>query len=136
VERGCKEKAARFLPADFWAKKRGTAGVVFRSMDSLSGFLCGSCCGQGCLLGFLICRELLLRRLQGESIADKELSVLLAREQLVPRGARHDVRRSPRNQPPACLAKRPEYSKNPMAVVAAKLAELVALWLYRRGGLR
>ena len=84
MERGCKEKAARFLPADFWAKKRGTAGVVFRSMDSLSGFLCGSCCGQGCLLGFLICRELLLRRLQGESIADNELSVLLAREQLVP----------------------------------------------------
>ena len=53
-------------------------------MDNLSGFLCSFCCGWWCLLGFLICRELLLRRLQGESIADKELSVLLAREQLVP----------------------------------------------------
>jgi hypothetical protein len=96
-------------------------------MDNLSGFLCSFCCGWWCLLGFLICRELLLRRLQGESIADKELSVLLAREQLVPRSAQHDVRRSPRNQPPARLAIRPEYSKNLRAVVAAKLAQLVAL---------
>jgi hypothetical protein len=32
----------------------------------------------------MLCLELLLRRLQEESIADKELSVLRAREQLVP----------------------------------------------------
>jgi hypothetical protein len=32
----------------------------------------------------MLCRELLLRPLQGESIADEEPSVLRAREQLVP----------------------------------------------------
>lgn len=34
--------------------------------------------------GRMLCLELLLRRLQEESIADKEPSVLRAREQLVP----------------------------------------------------
>ena len=69
----------------------------------------------------------LLRRLQGESIADKELSVLLAREQLVPvvHGTTYEALReiSP------LLASRNGLNtqENPMAVVAAKLAELVAL---------
>jgi hypothetical protein len=96
-------------------------------MDNLSAFLCGFCCGRWCLLGLLLCRELLLRRLQGESIADKELSVLLAREQLVPvaHGTTYDALReiSP------LLASRNGLNtqENPMAVVAAKLAELVAL---------
>lgn len=40
----------------------------------------------------------LLERLKAEagSIADKELSVLLARDQLIPRCAQHDVGSSPR----------------------------------------
>lgn len=69
----------------------------------------------------------LLRRLQGESIADKELSVLLAREQLVPvvHGTTYEALReiSP------LLASRNGLNtqENTMAVVAAKLAELVAL---------
>ena len=69
----------------------------------------------------------LLRRVQGESIADKELSVLLAREQLVPvvHGTTYEALReiSP------LLASRNGLNtqENTMAVVAAKLAELVAL---------
>ena len=68
----------------------------------------------------------LLRRLQGESIADKELSVLLARDQLVPivHGTTYEALRdvSP------MLASRTGLStaENTMAQVAAKLAELVA----------
>ena len=69
----------------------------------------------------------LLPRLRGESIADKELSVLLARDQLVPivHGTTYEALRdvSP------MLASRTGLStaENPMATVAAKLAELVAL---------
>ena len=71
----------------------------------------------------------LLRRLQGESIANKELSVLLAREQLVPvvHGTTYEALReiSP------LLASRNGLNtiENAMADVAAKLAELVALAL-------
>jgi len=69
----------------------------------------------------------LLQRLKGESIADKELSVLLARNQLVPivHGTTYEALRdvSP------MLASRTGLStaENPMADVATKLAELAAL---------
>ena len=77
-------------------------------------------------VGIVLVTPALLRRLQGESIADKELSVLLARDQLVPimHGTTYEALRdvSP------MLASRSGLStgENPMPDVAAKLAELVA----------
>jgi hypothetical protein len=77
--------------------------------------------------GIVLVTPALLRRLQGESIADKELSVLLAREQLVPvvHGTTYEALReiSP------LLASRNGLNtqENTMAVVAAKLAELVTI---------
>ena len=78
-------------------------------------------------VGIVLVTPALLRRLRGESIADKELSVLLAREQLVPvvHGTTYEALReiSP------LLASRNGLNtqENSMADVAAKLAELVAL---------
>jgi hypothetical protein len=78
-------------------------------------------------VGIVLVTPALLRRLQGESIADKELSVLLARDQLVPivHGTTYEALRdvSP------MLASRTGLStaENPMVDVAAKLAELVRL---------
>src|SRR5258708_3083485 len=78
-------------------------------------------------VGIVLVTPALLRRLRGESIADKELSVLLAREQLVPvvHGTTYDALReiSP------LLASRNGLNtqENTMAVVAAKLAALVAV---------
>jgi hypothetical protein len=77
--------------------------------------------------GIVLVTPALLRRLQGESIADKELSVLLARDQLVPivHGTTYEALRdvSP------LLASRTGLStaENPMADVVAKLAELVTV---------
>ena len=69
----------------------------------------------------------LLRRLQGESIADKELSALLARDLLVP--IVHNTTYEALREVSPLLASRTGLStaENPMADVAAKLAELVAL---------
>jgi hypothetical protein len=78
-------------------------------------------------VGIVLVTPALLLRLQGESIADKELSVLLARDQLIPivHGTTYEALRdvSP------MLASRSGLStiENPMTVVASKLAELVAL---------
>ncbi|HWR36827.1 MAG TPA: toll/interleukin-1 receptor domain-containing protein [Clostridia bacterium] len=78
-------------------------------------------------VGIVLVTPALLLRLQGESIADKELSVLLARDQLVPvvHGTTYEALRdvSP------MLASRSGLStaENPMAIVASKLAELVAV---------
>jgi hypothetical protein len=77
-------------------------------------------------VGLVLVTPALLNRLKGESIADKELSVLLARDQLVPivHGTTYEALRdiSP------LLASRTGLStaENPMADVATKLAELVA----------
>jgi hypothetical protein len=77
--------------------------------------------------GIVLVTPALLRRLQGESIADKELSVLLARDQLVPvvHGTTYEALReiSP------LLASRNglNTSEDTMAVVAAKLKELVTI---------
>ena len=69
----------------------------------------------------------LLRRLPAEGIADKELSALLARERLVPivHGTTYEALR----EVSPLLASRSGLStaENPMADVAAKLAEPVAL---------
>lgn len=78
-------------------------------------------------VGIVLVTPALLRRLKGEGIADKELSVLLARDLLVPivHGTTYEALRdvSP------MLGSRSGLSTadNPMANVAAKLAELVAL---------
>ena len=72
----------------------------------------------------------LLRRLQAEGIADKELSALLARDQLVP--IVHETTYEALREISPLLGSRTGLStaEDPMAHVAAKLAELVAVSLY------
>lgn len=78
-------------------------------------------------VGIVLVTPSLLRRVQGEGIADKELSALLARDLLVPivHGTTYEALRdvSP------LLGSRSGLStaEDTMATVAAKLAELVAL---------
>lgn len=78
-------------------------------------------------VGIVLVTPALLRRLQAEGIADKELSALLARDQLVPivHGTTYEALRdvSP------LLGSRSGLStaESPMADVAAKLAELVTV---------
>ncbi len=69
----------------------------------------------------------LLRRVQGEGIADKELSALLARDMLVP--ILHNTTYVALREVSPLLGSRSGLStaEEPMANVAAKLAELVAL---------
>ena len=78
-------------------------------------------------VGIVLVTPALLRRLQGESIADKELSALLARDLLVP--IVHNTSYEALREVSPLLASRTGLStaENSMAVVAAKLAELVAL---------
>jgi hypothetical protein len=78
-------------------------------------------------VGIVLVTPALLRRLQGEGIADKELSALLARDQLVP--IVHDTTYEALREVSPLLGSRSGLStaENPMADVAAKLAELVAL---------
>lgn len=77
-------------------------------------------------VGIVLVTPALLRRLQGEGIADKELSALLARDLLVPivHGTTYEALR----EVSPLLGSRTGLStaENPMADVAAKLAELVA----------
>lgn len=78
-------------------------------------------------IGIVLVTPALLRRLPAEGIADKELSALLARERLVPvvHGTTYEALR----EVSPLLASRTglNTAENPMADVAAKLAELVAL---------
>ena len=78
-------------------------------------------------VGIVLVTPALLWRLQGEGIADKELSALLARDQLVPivHGTTYEALR----EVSPLLGSRTGLStaENPMADVAAKLAELVAV---------
>lgn len=78
-------------------------------------------------IGIVLVTPALLRRLQGEGIADKELSALLARDQLVP--IVHETTYEALREVSPLLGSRTGLStaENPMADVAAKLAELVAL---------
>ena len=78
-------------------------------------------------VGIVLVTPALLCRLQGEGIADKELSALLARDQLVP--IVHDTTYEALREVSPLLGSRSGLStaENPMAAVAAKLAELVAL---------
>ena len=78
-------------------------------------------------VGIVLVTPALLLRLPAEGIADKELSALLAREQLVPI-VHNTTYEALRNVSPL-LASRSglSTSEEPMADVAAKLADLVAL---------
>lgn len=78
-------------------------------------------------VGMVLVTPALLSRLRGESIADKELSTLLARELLVP--VVHDTTYEALREESPMLASRSGLStaENTMADVATKLAELVAI---------
>ena len=71
----------------------------------------------------------LLKRLPAAGVADKELSVLLAREQLIP--VVHNTTYDALREVSPMLASRNglETSEMPMADIAAKLAELVNVQL-------
>jgi len=79
-------------------------------------------------IGLVLVTPALLERLPKEGVADKELSALLARNQLVPivHNTTYDALR---NVSPM-LASRSglDTAEDPMAVVAQKIAELVALY--------
>ena len=78
-------------------------------------------------VGIVLVTPALLRRLQAEGIADKELSALLARDLLIP--IVHNTTYEALREVSPLLGSRSGLStaENPMADVAAKLAELVAL---------
>ena len=78
-------------------------------------------------IGIVLVTPALLRRLQAEGIADKELSALLAREQLVPI-VHNTTYEALRNVSPL-LGSRSGLStaEEPMADVVAKLAELITI---------
>lgn len=78
-------------------------------------------------VGIVLVTPALLRRLQGEGIADKELSALLARDQLVP--IVHDTTYEALREVSPLLGSRSglNTAEEPMADAAAKLAELVTL---------
>ena len=78
-------------------------------------------------VGIVLVTPALLRRLQGDGIADKELSALLARDQLVP--IVHETTYEALREVRPLLGSRTGLStaEEPMADVAAKLAELVTL---------
>ena len=78
-------------------------------------------------VGIVLVTPALLSRLKGEGIADKELSALLARDQLVP--IVHNTTYEALREVSPLLGSRSGLTvanDNPMAAVAAKLAELVA----------
>lgn len=78
-------------------------------------------------VGIVLVTPALLRRLQSESIADKELSVLLATNRLVP--IVHNTTFDALRNVSPMLASRSglETQEESMADIAAKIAELVAL---------
>jgi hypothetical protein len=78
-------------------------------------------------VGIVLVTPALLRRLQGEGIADKELSALLARDLLVP--IVHNTTYEALREVSPLLGSRSGLStaEKPMADIAAKLAELVEL---------
>jgi len=78
-------------------------------------------------VGIVLVTPALLRRLPAEGIADKELSALLRRERLVP--VVHETTYEKLEAVSPLLASRSGLStaEEPMANVAAKIAELVTL---------
>jgi hypothetical protein len=78
-------------------------------------------------VGIVLVTPAFLRRVQGEGIADKELSALLAREQLVP--IVHGTTYNALREVSPLLGSRTglDTAEGTMATVAAKLKELVTL---------
>lgn len=78
-------------------------------------------------VGIVLVTPAFLRRLKAESVADKELAALLVRERLVP--IVHETTFEALVEVSPLLASRSglSTSEEPMAKVAAKLAELVTL---------
>jgi hypothetical protein len=78
-------------------------------------------------VGIVLVTPALLRRLPAEGIADKELSALLARDLLVP--VVHETTYEALREVSPLLGSRSGLStaEEPMAIVAAKLAELVTV---------
>lgn len=78
-------------------------------------------------VGIVLVTPALLRRLEGQGIADKELSALLARDLLVP--IVHETTYEALRDVSPLLGSRTGLStaEAPMSVVAAKLAELVSI---------
>ncbi len=78
-------------------------------------------------VGIVLVTPAFLRRIKGEGIADKELSALLARDQLVP--VVHDTTYDTLREVSPLLGSRTglDTADDKMVDVAAKLAELVAL---------
>lgn len=78
-------------------------------------------------VGIVLVTPAFLRRIRGEGIAEKELSALLARDLLVP--IVHNTTYEALREVSPLLGSRSGLStaEEPMAIVAAKLAELVAL---------
>lgn len=78
-------------------------------------------------VGIVLVTPAFLRRVQGEGIAEKELSALLARDLLVP--IVHNTTYEALREVSPLLGSRSGLStaENPMADVATKLAELVAI---------
>lgn len=78
-------------------------------------------------MGIVLVTPAFLSRIQGEGIADKELSALLARDQLVP--IVHDTTYEALREVSPLLASRSgmNTADDSMEIIAAKLAELVAL---------
>jgi len=76
-------------------------------------------------IGIVLVTSALLQRVQGEGIADKELSALLARDQLVP--IVHNTTYDALREVSPLLGSRSglDTSEEPIEKVAAKLAELV-----------
>ncbi len=125
-----------------WDDRRGAAKELHDSLESLNVSVWFS--EKDVVLGTSLLREIdkglaksqvgivlvtpaLLNRLRGEGIADKELSALLARDLLVP--ILHDTTYEALREVSPLLGSRSGLStaEEPMADVAAKLAELVAL---------
>ena len=77
-------------------------------------------------VGIVLVTPALLKRLEGEGIADKELSALLARDQLVP--IVHNTTYEALRDVSPLLGSRTglDTAENPMHAVAVKLAELIA----------
>lgn len=78
-------------------------------------------------IGVVLVTPAFLRRVHGEGIADRELSVLLARQQLVP--ILHETTYDELGKVNPLLGSRAGLSTSEatMSIIAAKLAELVAV---------
>ena len=141
-QRGCAPDVRDIFLCHAWDDRNGAAKELHDQLESLGVSVWFS--EKDVLLGTPLLREIdrglassrigivlvtpaLLSRLRAEGIADKELSALLAREQLVP--VLHNTTYEALREVSPLLGSRSGLStaEDPMADVAAKLAELIKL---------